>query len=162
MKFIVHTDGSNVHNGFPHSYGGYGYVIQFQDNDGNIQPMHITGGGSMPVNEKQPVTNNKAELSGPIAVLEYLVSSTNFGCLTDCDEIEIVSDSQYFIKCGTGEWKLKKNFDLWTQFFKLKKILSDEGIRVKLTWIKGHVGHEFNELADQLAGEYCAKAKPTS
>lgn len=162
MKFIVHTDGSNVHNGFPHSYGGYGYVIQFQHDDGTLESSHITGGGSMPVDKKHPVTNNKAELLGPIESLKYLMYDLNDEFLTNCKEIEIVSDSQYFIKCGTGEWKLKKNFDLWTEFFKLKRILTDANIRVKLTWIKGHVGHEFNELADRLAGEYCAKAKPIS
>ena len=38
----IYTDGSNVYNGKPYSYGGYGYVIINEDNS-QFCPEYTTG-----------------------------------------------------------------------------------------------------------------------
>lgn len=146
----IYTDGSNVHNGFPHSYGGYGYVIKIHDE-------LVTGGGSMQVNKIKPVTNNRAELLAIIEALNVVLSSD----LTDIS-IQLYSDSQWCVKCANGEWSMKKNIDLWTQFNKTKKECLRRNIALSIQWVKGHDGLELNEMADDIAGSYCKKAKPSS
>ena len=145
----IYTDGSNVYNGKPYSYGGYGYVII---NEGIVN----TGGGHMPVNNKQPVTNNRAELMAIITSLENLPSY-----LPENPKIvKVYSDSQWCVKTINGEWKMKKNLDLWRRFNKVKKKLSEQGTILNVQWVKGHVGDEYNELADQTAGAYCKMKTP--
>lgn len=144
----IFTDGSNVWNGKPHSYGGYGYVIE---NNGTIV---YEDGCSMPVNEKQPVTNNRAELSAIVEAL-YLSSS-----MFSNDVIELYSDSQWCVKCANKEWALKKNLDLWMQYNKAVSRCKKKGLSVSINWVKGHIGIELNERADDLAGYYCKLAKP--
>ena len=144
MKLEAYTDGSNTYNGFDYSYGGYGWVLILDDKE------IIKGGKSMPVNLKQPVTNNRAELLAIIDVLEFIGTNELF----IADKIDVFSDSQLCVKCTTGEWKPKKNFDLFAKFFKAKKVLTDNRMEVNINWIKGHAGHMYNEMADQLAGAY--------
>ena len=65
--------------------------------------------------------------------------------------ITIYTDSQYVIGCATKGWKRKKNVRLWDKYDKIKKELDNKEIIVKFSWIHGHQGDEFNELADKLA-----------
>lgn len=144
----IYTDGSNVHNGKPYSYGGYGYVIKYKDNI-------IENGNSMPINNKKPVTNNRAELMAIIDSMNYISK------LVDeiPDKVIIYSDSQWCVKCANGEWARKKNIDLWAKFNKIKGAYNLYQIKLEIKWVKGHVGIELNELADKIAGEYCKLAK---
>jgi len=145
---IIYTDGSNVYNGKPYSYGGFGYVIV--DGDDIIE-----GGQSMPVNKMKPVTNNRAELNAIIHALDTVLSSMHLP-----SHITLYSDSQWCVKCGNGEWGKKKNIDLWAKYNKMVKALRDRDVVFELVWVKGHAGIELNERADGLAGWYCAQAKP--
>lgn len=75
--------------------------------------------------------------------------------------IEIVSDSQYVVKCFNDNWHVgwKKrgwknsagkpvaNKDLWEPF--IDDVLAHGN--VSFTWVKGHNGHDMNEFVDQLA-----------
>lgn len=156
IKLIAYTDGSNTYNGYEYSFGGYGWVLLL---DG-VEDFYLSGGGSMPVNVKQPVTNNRAELLAIISVLEYVIDNE----LLLSDTIEVYSDSQLCVKCINGEWSIKKNLDLFARFNKVKKKLFDNNIKVDVKWIKGHAGHQYNEMADKLAGEYAEQVrqpKPT-
>lgn len=143
----IYTDGSNVHNGKPYSYGGSGYIIK-------IGSELIKGGQSLHVNESKPVTNNRAEL---LAIIESLkvIKDSNLKNLS----IELYSDSQWCVKSLNREWKLKKNLDLFSQFNKIKKDFKVKNIILTIKWVKGHDGHEYNEMADDLAGQYCKLAK---
>lgn len=97
-------------------------------------------------------TNNRMELQGAIEALRVLK--------TECCVV-LWTDSQY-VKKGMTEWLVGwkargwrnaakepvKNVDLW-------KMLETEAARhrVDWRWVKGHAGHEGNEIADQLANQ---------
>lgn len=74
----------------------------------------------------------------------------------------IESDSQYAIKCASEwlpGWKRKgwrtaggtpvKNIDLVQA---IDRAITEREGPVRFRWVRGHVGNEFNEMADQLAG----------
>ena len=146
---IIHTDGSNVFNGKPWSYGGYGYVIEYAG-------AELDGGGSMEPNLDEPVTNNRAELLAIIRSLEVLAT---IGVKNET--IKVVSDSQLCVECANGNWRRKKNNDLWNEYSKVKHKLRLARNELSIEWIKGHAGHEMNERADVLAGSYRDDAKPS-
>lgn len=97
-------------------------------------------------------TNNRMELMGAIAGLRALKRPC---------AVTLWTDSEY-VKKGMTEWlagwKAKgwrtaartpvKNADLW-------QVLEHEAARhqVDWRWVKGHAGHEGNEIADQLANQ---------
>jgi ribonuclease HI len=92
--------------------------------------------------------------------------------LTRPCEVLIVSDSQYVVK-GTGSWNDGKsvnptgwmvdwkkrgwrrkegkliNDDLWRKLHGL--VIKQKSVRMR--WVKGHAGNEYNERCDQLACE---------
>lgn len=100
----------------------------------------------------EQTTNNRMELTGAIEALAALKRPCR---------VTLWTDSQY-VKKGMTEWlagwKAKgwknaarepvKNVDLWQR-------LEAEALRheVDWRWVKGHNGHEGNELADQLANQ---------
>jgi ribonuclease HI len=100
----------------------------------------------------EQTTNNRMELTGAIRGLQALKKSCR---------VVLWTDSEY-VKKGMTEWlagwKAKgwrnaarqpvKNADLW-------QALEAESLRheVDWRWIKGHAGHEGNEIADQLANQ---------
>lgn len=97
-------------------------------------------------------TNNRMELQGAIEGLAALRK--------DCT-VTVWTDSEY-VKKGMTEWlegwkargwktsarQPVKNADLWQR-------LEAETLRhqVEWRWVKGHAGHEGNEIADQLANQ---------
>ncbi|MFN3586369.1 MAG: ribonuclease HI, partial [Moraxellaceae bacterium] len=97
-------------------------------------------------------TNNRMELMGAIAGLQAL----NRPC-----KVVLWTDSEYVQK-GMTEWlpgwKRRgwktaartpvKNADLWQQ---LEAAAARHAVEWR--WLKGHAGHEGNEIADQLANE---------
>ncbi|MGN5764880.1 DNA polymerase III subunit epsilon [Acinetobacter calcoaceticus] len=113
--------------------GGWGaYVI-------TEQGEHKLCGG------EPETTNNRMELQAAIEGVSF--------CPVDAHLI-IWTDSNY-VKQGITEWihgwkkknwKDVKNPDLWQ---KLDAVCANRNI--EWNWIKGHAGHEGNEMADQLA-----------
>jgi ribonuclease HI len=81
-------------------------------------------------------TNQRAEILAAIEALEALYELT---------EIEIVSDSQYLVKCAGGEWRRRTNKDLWERLDK-----ASEGLDVTYRWVRGHAGNPGNERAHEL------------
>jgi ribonuclease HI len=134
-QVVIYTDGACSGNPGP---GGWGAVLIYGD-----KRKEICGG-------ELATTNNRMELMGAIQALE---------ALTKPCKVELHTDSQYVQK-GIHEWihswkkrgwltadkKPVKNDDLW-------KRLDAARLRhqVDWRWVKGHAGHELNELADELA-----------
>jgi ribonuclease HI len=97
-------------------------------------------------------TNQRMEV---IAVIEALRENAE-------DPIEIVSDSNYVVKCFNDQWYLgwrRRNWknsqgqpvanrDLWEALFALT-IETERTINFR--WVKGHSGDLMNDFVDQLA-----------
>ncbi len=83
-------------------------------------------------------TNQRAEILAAILALEKVA-------WRGPTRIEIVSDSQYLVNCATGNWRRKKNQDLWQQLEK-----ASEQHSVSYRWVRGHDGNPGNERAHEL------------
>jgi len=120
--------------------GGWGAVLYYNDHEKRIY-------GAV-----QNTTNNQMELMAAIEALAALKQPC---------QVDLTTDSVY-VKKGMTEWivnwkkrgwktaskKPVKNIELWQR-------LDQEVLRHQVAWhwIKGHAGHQENELADQLANQ---------
>jgi ribonuclease HI len=136
-KVKIFTDGACRGNPGP---GGWGVLMRYNSHE---KKLH----GS-----EKNTTNNRMELTAAIKALQALKKPCN---------VELTTDSQYLKNGITNwikKWKTKnwqtsakkpvKNIDLWQQ-------LDHEVERHNITWhwIRGHIGHPENEIADQLANK---------
>lgn len=134
---IVSTDGSCLKN--PGGAIGWAWV----DHTG----PSASGGASSG-------TNQIAELR---ALLEAVLAHPG------AEPLLIEADSQYAIKCASEwlpGWKRKgwrtstgtavRNLDLVRA---IDRAITEREGPVRFRWVRGHVGNEYNEMADQLAGE---------
>lgn len=133
----IYCDGACRGNPGP---GGWGVLLR---SGGHEKRMY---GGEL------QTTNNRMELTGAIEGLKTLRK--------DC-RVTVWTDSEY-VKKGMTEWlqgwkargwktsqrQPVKNADLWM-------LLEEETLKhqVDWRWVKGHSGHEGNEIADQLANQ---------
>ena len=136
-RVIIHTDGACSGNPGP---GGWGAIIR----DGD-KITEMKGG-------EAATTNNRMELLAAISALEALPGGT---------PAELHTDSQY-LRDGITQWmhnwkkngwrtsdkRPVKNVDLWKRLE-----AAAERHQVAWHWVRGHVGHDDNERADELARE---------
>jgi ribonuclease HI len=91
------------------------------------------------------------------AVGEYLGNATNQQAeihaaylglknLKEPCRVKVYSDSRYVVETMTGNFRKKTNHDWWA---KLDKAASQH--KIEWQWIKGHAGHEVQEVADKMA-----------
>ena len=130
----VYTDGSCTPNP---GKGSWGFVVKFHDDtivkDAKPSVEDVT-------------TNNRMEATPVLAVLQQLLKR---GFLN----IKLITDSQYVIRGITSldAWLDKpdlKNRDIWVAIGALIKQYSP---KIETEWVKGHNGHEFNEMCDKMA-----------
>jgi ribonuclease HI len=88
---------------------------------------------------------------------EYLGNATNqqaeiaaatigLNKLSEPCKVRVLSDSRYVVETMTGNFRKKTNLEWWTKL--------DEAARkhkIKWEWVKGHAGHEVQEVVDTLA-----------
>lgn len=135
-KITVYTDGSALNNGRPDSGCGWACKLIYK------------GYEKMKSGKMEGKTNNQMEM---IAVLMAMKSITNQSI-----PVEIYSDSKYVVETLNGNYKVKKNVDLWDQLLEEKRRFSD----IKFIWIKGHDKSQHNNDVDRAAvveagkGEY--------
>ena len=147
---IVFTDGAAKGNPGP---GGWGVIVVTPD--GTVAEL---GGGS------PHTTNNKMELSGVIAALEYVAVRPG--------PVAIYTDSTYVIQgitqwvwgWRTRGWKTAQggdvlNRDLWERLSSLVSARGPKGIDWR--WVRGHVGTPGNERVDEIAVAF-ALQKPAN
>lgn len=135
------SDGSSKGNP---GAGGYGTILQYEDNSGFIHEKTMSQG-------YYETTNNRMELMGCIV---------GFEALTRPCTVQVYSDSRYLVDAFNQNWIEKwvqngwkrgksgpvKNIDLW------KRLLTAIGPHeVSFNWVKGHADHPENERCDKLA-----------
>jgi ribonuclease HI len=91
------------------------------------------------------------------AVGEYLGNATNQQAeihaaylglknLKEPCRVKVYSDSRYVVETMTGNFRKKTNHEWWA---KLDKAASKH--QIEWQWIKGHAGHEVQEVSDKMA-----------
>ena len=134
-RIIIYTDGACSKNPGP---GGWGAVLLYNNTEKRIS-------GS-----ENNTTNNQMELMAVLKSLQLLKEP--------CD-IEIFSDSKYVcdgISSWLSNWKKNnwigsnkqpiKNKNLWQELDDIMQIHT-----IKMSWVRGHSGDKYNEIADKLA-----------
>lgn len=144
----VYTDGAmNM------GWGGAGFIV-------TLSGRQVAQGGRT---LKPPTTNNRAEVQAVICACEWLLDMEYSRC-------EIITDSVYVMNCWNkaGKWKragwrntsgVVKNSDLLEELLAVQAKLADKSVLVTVTWVKGHAGDKFNEVADDYAG-FLARCRP--
>lgn len=136
-KVEIFTDGACRGNPGP---GGWGVLLRY-----NGVEKRLHGG-------VEDTTNNRMELLAAIKAFEALKEPC---------EVILSTDSKYLMM-GITEWMEKwrkngwrtaakkpvKNVELWEQ---LSSQIQNH--QISWQWVKGHSGHEENEIADQLANQ---------
>lgn len=121
--------------------GGFAYVAIMPDGEiiTHAEAFHKT-------------TNNRMELMAVLRAIENFVGQS----------IHIHSDSTYVVNpISSGKLKTKKDSDILKQpnsdlWIKIKALLCST---VKCSWVRGHNGNEYNEMADRLSYEIIGSQK---
>jgi ribonuclease HI len=82
-------------------------------------------------------TNQQAEIAAACIGLENLKEPC---------KVRLLSDSRYVVETMTGNFRKKTNHAWWK---KLEKAAS--GHQIDWHWVKGHAGHEIQEVVDKMA-----------
>ncbi|HEX9960166.1 MAG TPA: RNase H family protein, partial [Pyrinomonadaceae bacterium] len=88
---------------------------------------------------------------------EYLGNATNqqaeiaaawvgLKTLREPCKVKVLTDSRYVVETMTGNFRKKTNLEWWA---KLDKAAQKH--QIKWEWVKGHAGHEVQEVVDTLA-----------
>ena len=96
---------------------------------------------------------------------EYLGSATNQQAeiaaawiglknLSEPCRVRLLSDSRYVVETMTGNFRKKANLDWWE---KLETVAGKH--KIKWEWVKGHAGHEIQEIADKMARKIAETGK---
>jgi ribonuclease HI len=129
--YIVFTDGSCWTGD---RIGGYAFVII--DEEDNTH----SGGGS-----DEDTTISRMELMGAISSLEFIHERCGPSVVL------LYSDSQYVVLGAMDKTRARRlNVDLW---HRLDSVMGQHRL-VHLEHVRGHKGDHYNELADDLAGDF--------
>ncbi len=91
-------------------------------------------------------TNNRMEMTGVLMGLRAVTEPNR--------PVIVRSDSQYVIRTLRGEYRRRKNPDLWKDIDREMARFS----RIRFEWVRGHAGDVHNEAADRLANAGAAQA----
>ncbi|CAJ0552933.1 Ff.00g010110.m01.CDS01 [Fusarium sp. VM40] len=140
----IYTDGSSLANGQAGSRAGLG--VYFGRDDERNHSERLPG---------EPQTNQRAELMAMLRALEIAPLT---------QDVQILTDSQYSIKCATVwavTWERKnwetssggqvKNQDIIRDLLAKMKERTQAGATTTFQWVKGHANDPGNNEADRLA-----------
>lgn len=153
-KLTYFTDGGCEPNPGKGTWAFVRVDVRFQNTG------HGTNTGCEEVGHDPDATNNKMEMTAIIRAVENAIEE-------GADAVEIFTDSQYCVK-GFNEWMTGwasrnwtridrdtgdlhpvKNADLWQKLYRYRVQYSIT-MPIRLRWVKGHNGDEFNERCDKL------------
>lgn len=126
-RITVYTDGSALNNGSPDSGCGWACKLIYKGYE------IMKSGGD------KGKTNNVMEMT---AVLQAMKCITDKSIL-----VEVFSDSKYVVETLNGNYKIKKNVELWQELMAEKAKFAD----IKFIWVKGHDKDRHNIKVDKMA-----------
>lgn len=132
-KITVYTDGLTLNNGSPDSGCGWACKLIYR------------GCELMKAGSNVGKTNNQMEMW---AVFEAMLAITDKSI-----PVEIFSDSKYVVETLKGNYKIKKNMELWNSILAEKEKFSD----IQFLWAKGHDKNQHNIEVDKRAVEEARK-----
>lgn len=134
-RVTIYTDGACRGNPGP---GGWGAVLRYGQHEKTLK-----GGEAV-------TTNNRMELMAAIQALRTLTRACDVALWTDSEYLRkgITEWIHGWVKRGwkTAAKQPVKNAELWREL-----LAETRRHRIEWHWVKGHSGHEGNELADALA-----------
>lgn len=139
----IYTDGSCQSN--PGGPGGFAAVVTENDQLISIHKEYC-----------KESTNNREELKAILwAFLRYGAAAGDVPILFSDSAYCINTLSNWMFTWAANNWtksdgKIPENLDLIKPFYNYWQ----RGYRIELKKVKGHAGNKWNELADQLAGQY--------
>ena len=140
-KIHIYTDGACSGNPGP---GGTGFCIIV---DGIVNKKKSNG--------YRKTTNNRMEILAVAQSLDgTLDTCRELGMKRDTDvKVTVFSDSQLVINTMNEGWRIRSNYDLWTELKhnveKFKETYPNSVI--SFSKVKGHSDNKYNNIVDQLA-----------
>lgn len=146
-KFVLYTDGGFCKTGAS-PVGSYSFVMHPEGKDDSyIWKYNLVD------HHKQ--TSQTAEMTAIISALKFVEEKVCSGdiFLAQTIDLHVISDSQYCVNGATDwmhkwkkvNWVDKQNVDLWKIIYALTVNTFKS---VSYSWVRGHDGNKFNELAD--------------
>jgi len=132
----VFTDGSIKNNGL----AGFGIVMLFGEKIKKVKSLSY-----------QKTTIQRMELKAIIASLEQLNTGYDIYIYSDNKMIVDTINRRLVEWIELGVLDQKKNPGLWRRFLKARRKHLESGSFILVSWIRGHAGNKYNEIADQLA-----------
>lgn len=134
-KIKAYTDGSALNNGSPDSGCGWACKLIYRGHE------------KMKSGSDKGKTNNVMEM---MAVLKAMKAITDKSI-----PVEVFSDSKYVVETLNGNFKIKKNVELWQEIMTEKERFSD----IQFIWVKGHDKDRHNIEVDKQAVLEAKKVK---
>lgn len=134
-KITAYTDGSALSNGSSDSGCGWACKLIYKGHE------KMKSGGD------KGKTNNVMEMT---AVLQAMKSITDKSI-----PVEVFSDSKYVVETLNGNFKIKKNVELWQELMVEKGKFAD----IKFVLVRGHDKNVHNNDVDRRAVEEARKTK---
>lgn len=126
-KITVYTDGSALNNGSSDSGCGWACKLIYR------------GDEKMKSRGDKGKTNNVMEMT---AVLQAMKAITDKSV-----PVKVLSDSKYVVETLNGNFKIKKNMELWRELMAEKEKFAD----IRFIWVKGHDKNVHNNDVDRQA-----------
>lgn len=138
----IYTDGGCQGNPGP---GGYGVVLRCGGHE-----KRLSGGF-------RQTTNNRMEIMGAIVALEALKVPCSVALHSDSKYLVDAMSLGWVERWKANGWRRNKkdkavNVDLWERL-----LAACERHSVKFVWVRGHAGHQHNEICDVLAKQAAAR-----
>lgn len=132
-KITVYTDGSALNNGSPDSGCGWACKLIYRRHE------------KMKSGVDKGKTNNVMEMTAVLQAMRAIRDKSI--------PVEVFSDSKYVVETLNGNFKIKKNVELWQELMKEKGKFAN----IKFIWVKGHYKNVHNNDVDRRAVEEARK-----
>ena len=147
MKYFnVYTDGSFGEDGLTHG----GIVFVKSDNSEVLSVSHV----QTRVREFVSMRNVGGEVLAAWAAIFAVANSVKESNETnglETYQLNLTYDYEGVGKWLNGQWKCKKHATQWYRD-SIKAILATvPNLTLNLIWVRGHMGNEYNEVADRVA-----------